>query len=279
MIIMRKQYDDFSKLKLKDMSKSISDMTYKYINPETNEPTRVPPQHYEKILDQVQEQYMGEITSRKFLDIMYSQLSALKKEDEKYFNQALLCIDMGLNPKDLRIDEQIAISYTYDFIENKKKVEKKDFHLLNQDIVDAYEESKNDPEIQTAAVSYSNMIEDEEYRETYSDNNIKSEIENIINDSICLTKTKYIVSDKNLIQISGGYYESVNEFFDKSISIKLNNELLYYGYFETGTNKEIFIDGKYNTKEATLEYLSNFLKNKDYEIRNNNPNKNRDYER
>lgn len=276
---MRKQYDDFSKLKLKDMSKSISDMTYKYINPETNEPTRVPPQHYEKILDQVQEQYMGEITSRKFLDIMYSQLSALKKEDEKYFNQALLCIDMGLNPKDLRIDEQIAISYTYDFIENKKKVEKKDFHLLNQDIVDAYEESKNDPEIQTAAVSYSNMIEDEEYRETYSDNNIKSEIENIINDSICLTKTKYIVSDKNLIQISGGYYESVNEFFDKSISIKLNNELLYYGYFETGTNKEIFIDGKYNTKEATLEYLSNFLKNKDYEIRNNNPNKNRDYER
>ena len=32
---MRKQYDDFTQLKLKDMSKSISDMTYKYINPET----------------------------------------------------------------------------------------------------------------------------------------------------------------------------------------------------------------------------------------------------
>ncbi|MDY5728150.1 MAG: hypothetical protein SPK49_05975 [Erysipelotrichaceae bacterium] len=50
---MRKQYDDFTQLKLKDMSKSISDMTYKYINIETQEPTVVPAQHYEKILDQV----------------------------------------------------------------------------------------------------------------------------------------------------------------------------------------------------------------------------------
>ena len=29
---MKTLYEDFSKLKLKDMSKSISDMTYKYIN-------------------------------------------------------------------------------------------------------------------------------------------------------------------------------------------------------------------------------------------------------
>ena len=275
---MKKQYDDFTKLKLKDMSKSISDMTYKYINPETNEPTSVPAQHYEKILDQVQEQYMGEITSRKFLDIMYSQLSALKKEDEKYFNQALLCIDMGLNPKDLRIDEQIAISYTYDFIENKKKVEKKEFHLLNQDIVSAYEESKNDPNIQTAAVSYSNMIEDKEYKETYSnDNKTKNEIAEIINDAVVLTKTKYITCDNNVIQIKGGYYESVNEFFDKSISIKLNNELLYYGYIVTGTNEESYIDGKYKNKENAIEVISNLINDKDYKILDNNPNK--DYER
>ena len=106
---MRKQYDDFTQLKLKDMSKSISDMTYKYINPETQAPTKVTPTHYEKILDQVTEKYMSDITSRQFLTIMYTQLSNLKKEDEKYFNQALLYMDMGLNPKDLRIDEQIAI--------------------------------------------------------------------------------------------------------------------------------------------------------------------------
>ena len=124
---MRKQYDDFTQLKLKDMSKTISDMTYKYINPETQTPTVVPAGHYEKILDQVQEQYMGEITSRQFLVIMYNQLNALKKEDEKYFNQALLCMDMGLNPKDLRINEQIAITYTNDYIDEKQKTEKKNF--------------------------------------------------------------------------------------------------------------------------------------------------------
>ena len=45
---MRRQYDDFTQLKIKDMSKSISDMTYKYINPETQAPTKVPPTHYEK---------------------------------------------------------------------------------------------------------------------------------------------------------------------------------------------------------------------------------------
>ncbi len=56
---MRKQYDDFTQLKLKDMSKSISDMTFKYINPETQEPTRVPAVHYEKILDQVTEKIYG----------------------------------------------------------------------------------------------------------------------------------------------------------------------------------------------------------------------------
>ena len=152
---MRKQYDDFTQLKLKDMSKSISDMTYSYINPETNEPTKVPASHYEKILDQVKEQYMEEITSRQFLNIMYNQLSGLKKEDEKYFQQALLCIDLGINPKDLRLNEQIALAYTYDFLDDKQRSEKKNFHLLNQDIVEAYNESKEDSMIQAQALKLS----------------------------------------------------------------------------------------------------------------------------
>ncbi len=159
---MKKQYDDFTKLKLKDMSKSISDMTYKYINPETQAPTKVPPQHYEKILDQVTEKYMADITSRQFLTIMYNQLSALKKEDEKYFNQALLCMDLGLNPKDLRIDEQIAIEYTNDFIEDKKSIEKKDFHFLDKDIVDSFNEAKNNPALQAQVVRESNKFEERE---------------------------------------------------------------------------------------------------------------------
>jgi len=159
---MRKQYDDFTQLKIKDMSKSISDMTYKYINPETQTPTKVPPAHYEKILDQVTEKYMSDITSRQFLTIMYNQLSSLKKEDEKYFNQALLCMDLGLNPKDLRIDEQIAIEYTNDFIEDKKSIEKKDFHFLDKDIVDSFNGAKNNPALQAQVVRESNKFEERE---------------------------------------------------------------------------------------------------------------------
>ena len=157
---MRKQYDDFTQLKLKDMSKTISDMTYKYINPDTQMPTVVPAGHYEKILDQVQEQYMGEITSRQFLVIMYNQLNALKKEDEKYFQQALLCLDLGINPKDLRINEQIALGYTYDFINDKQRTEKKDFHFLSQDFVDIFYETKNNPDLQSQAIRISNMLEE-----------------------------------------------------------------------------------------------------------------------
>ena len=166
---MRKQYDDFTQLKLKDMSKTISDMTYKYINPETQTPTVVPAGHYEKILDQVQEQYMGEITSRQFLVIMYNQLNALKKEDEKYFNQALLCMDMGLNPKDLRIEEQIAIEYTNSFIDDKKQYEKKNYHFLSGDIVNVYNESKNNPELQSSVIRESNRAEglDKSSRESW----------------------------------------------------------------------------------------------------------------
>ncbi len=157
---MRKQYDDFTQLKLKDMSKSISDMTYRYINPDTQEPTKVPAVHYEKILDQVTEKYMSDITSRQFLTIMYNQLNALKKEDEKYFNQALLCMDIGLNPKDLRINEQIAIEYIDSFINDKKKYEKKNFHFLSSDIIEAYDEAKSDTRLQTMVVRDSNKLED-----------------------------------------------------------------------------------------------------------------------
>lgn len=159
---MRKQYDDFTQLKIKDMSKSISDMTYKYINPETQSPTKVPAAHYEKILDQVTEKYMSDITSRQFLTIMYTQLSNLKKEDEKYFIQALLCMDLGLNPKDLRIDEQIAIEYTNGFIEDKKNIDKKNFHFLDSEIIDAFDEAKNNPALQAQIVRESNKFEDRE---------------------------------------------------------------------------------------------------------------------
>ncbi len=175
---MRKQYDDFIQLKIKDMSKTISDMTYKYLDSERNVPTIVPASHYERLLNQVQETYMGEITSKQFLSIMYNQLNALKKEDEKYFQQALLCLDMGINPKDLRINEQIALSYTYDYISSRQKFEKKEFCILNEDIVDTFNESKNDPSIQSEAVKISNILED---RDNYFGKESSDNRDNIFN--------------------------------------------------------------------------------------------------
>lgn len=161
---MRKKYDDFTQLKPKDMSKAISDMTYEYINPDTKQPTFVPSNHYEKILDQITEKYMADITTRQFLVIMFNQLSALKKEDEKYFNQALICLDMGINPKDMRIPDQIALNYTYDTMDEMQKDLKKDFHFLNDELVDTYDRAKNDPTIQSTAVRFSNELK-------YGDNN------------------------------------------------------------------------------------------------------------
>ena len=156
---MRKQYDDFTQLKLKDMSKSISDMTYKYINPDTNAPTKVPPAHYEKILDQVTEKYMADVTSKQFLTIMYNQLNSLKKEDERYFREALICLDMGLNPKDMRIEEQVALNYASDFVVERQAQLKKDFHFLNEEITEAYRYGKEDRFIQSQLVRESNKLE------------------------------------------------------------------------------------------------------------------------
>ena len=105
---------------------------------------------------------------------MYNQLQALKKEDEKYFTQALLCLDMGINPKDMRLDEQISLSYTYNYLDDKRNFEKKNFHLLDKDIVETYNTSKTDPEIQGQAIQFSNMMED---RENYAYNNKNKDVD------------------------------------------------------------------------------------------------------
>lgn len=153
---MRKQYDDFTQLKLKDMSKCISDMTYTFINPETHVPTVVPASHYEKILGQIKEAYIGAETNQQILNIVYNQLVGLKKEYEKQFYQSLICMDLGINPKDLRIDNQIALGYIYDYIDDRRAEEKKDFHFLDSEIIDTFDKIKNDPTIQAQAVRESN---------------------------------------------------------------------------------------------------------------------------
>lgn len=147
------------------MSKAISDMTYQYIDPTLNKPTEVPANHYEKILGEVKEQFMNEIASVQFLNIVYKQLDALRKENEKYFNQALLCMDLNLNPSDLRYNERVALDYTNDKLERDKTMLKKEFHLLDQETLNYFDEIKNDPIIQAETIKAINNIESIEKRD------------------------------------------------------------------------------------------------------------------
>lgn len=157
---MQTQYDDFSKMKAGPMSKAISDMTYAYLDPETGKPTKVPAKHYEKILNKVKEQYIADITRHTFLNTMYVQLKSLRDEEPKYFQKALLCLDMNLKPSDLRVDEQIALQYTQDALEEKQKMDKKNYHIIDQSIIDYFECAKNDVELQSEAVKMANEYDD-----------------------------------------------------------------------------------------------------------------------
>lgn len=90
---------------------------------------------------------------------MYNQLTTLKKEDEKYFTEALLCMDLEINPKDLRINEQIALQFTNDYIEDARKVEKKNYHFLRDDFVEKYIETRDDKDLQGDFIIMSNALE------------------------------------------------------------------------------------------------------------------------
>lgn len=169
---MRNIYDDFIQQKPKEMSKTMSDMAFKYINPETQQPTKIPAAHFEKELGQEVERAITQSVNRQFLTIMYGQLNQLKKDNEKLFYEALICIDNNLNPKDLRIPEQIAINHTYDYIQEKQRTERKEFHFFSQDISSEYHRAITDPDIQAEAMEISNFLENQETREL---NRIKEE--------------------------------------------------------------------------------------------------------
>ena len=93
---MNKQFDVFVKMKITEMSKTIHDMTYTYINPETKKPTDVPAKHYQDILKQPVEvmDYMvdEENKSKKKSETRFhiSQDSFIKKFDEIKNNDSIM---------------------------------------------------------------------------------------------------------------------------------------------------------------------------------------------
>lgn len=182
---MRTVYDEIIQQKRKDMAKTLEDITYKYINPDTQQPTKVPAGHFEKELGIEVERAINQAVSQKFLSIMYNELNALMKDNKELFYKALLCIDNNLNPKDLRISEQIALNHTYDYLVEKKTTEKKEFHFLNQDIAMEYRKAITDRDIQAQAMEISNLLENQETRDLNSiENQGGLNNSNISNESI-----------------------------------------------------------------------------------------------
>lgn len=182
---MRKVYDEIIQQKPKDMAKTLEDIAYKYINPDTQLPTKVPASHFEKELGIEVERAINQAVSQKFLSIMYTELNALMKDNKELFYKALLCIDNNLNPKDLRMPERIALSRTYDYLVEKKATEKKEFHFLNQDIATEYRRAITDPDIQAQAMEISNLLENQETRDLNSiENQSDLNNSNISNESL-----------------------------------------------------------------------------------------------
>ena len=162
---MTKFYDEFVKLKQKEMSRTLEDICYKYPNPETQAPTKVPASHFEKEFGREIEQTISASVNRQFLVIMFNQLQALKKETPELFYKALLCIDQDINPKDMRISEQIALDQTWDWysekLDPKKKSKKDKFNFMNDSLTENFENALNSEELQKEIMAISRQIESE----------------------------------------------------------------------------------------------------------------------
>lgn len=180
---MTKYFDEFTKLKQKEMSKTLQDICYKYTNPETQQPTKVPASHFDKEFSRDIERQISAGVNRQMLTIMFNTLDSLKKETPELFYKAMICLDNNINPKDMRLDEQIALSETYkeyeELINPPKKAKGNEFHVLNNDIVNSYERLKNSPEVQSEVMRLYTQAEQMEDNEL---TNVQKETDELLHE-------------------------------------------------------------------------------------------------
>lgn len=134
-------------MKLKEACENISRMTYSYVNPDTKQPTVVPPKHYKEILDQPIEVMVNDQVKKQFLNIMFKQMKALKEEEPILFNETLLLMDLNKTPDTLELNEEAALKITATELVDQEKTQKKKFHLVDQQHLSSYENTKNDSEL------------------------------------------------------------------------------------------------------------------------------------
>ena len=166
---MKKQFDDFQKMKIKECCKAIEDMTYSYINPDTKLPTKVPAKHYETILNKTVEEFLEDSIRIEMLNNVYKQLVFLQQEYGKDFIRSLICLDMNIKPTELSTAENIALNGLYSHIMEQKEKQKKKFHLLDNEFIDKYNELLQDSELHAMIIN--SQFNDEELEDELDDEN------------------------------------------------------------------------------------------------------------
>lgn len=160
---MKKQFDEFQKMKLKEMCRTIEDMTYTYINPETQSPTVVPANHYEKILNKTIEQFIEDTLKVEMMNNVFKQMNMLMNEYKQDLIKSLICMDKGLKPTDMSLVQSIALNETYHYIDEKMSEKKKKFHFLDQEYLDKFDEIINDKQLHAQIINP--QIEEDELDE------------------------------------------------------------------------------------------------------------------
>lgn len=124
------KYNEIIKLKLKDLSKAMEDMTFLY------KETKVPSSHYEGILKETVEEDFADIVQTNVLNAYYSTFKNVLDENPREFILVLLCLQEKIKPSDLKACERLALNISVDeFLQKCKKHP----NFLNDSITQRYD--------------------------------------------------------------------------------------------------------------------------------------------
>lgn len=117
-------YDEFSKLPKAKMAQAISDLTYLY------EETNVPKKHYEQHLSKTIVELMESSVELNLINTFFSMIKDLQAQNPKWFFQALLCLDLKINPASIKPSEHQALEELWNEFSTQKKPKLMDIEIL-----------------------------------------------------------------------------------------------------------------------------------------------------
>lgn len=127
-----KKYDEIVKLPCDKLAQTMSDMTYMY------KETKVPKTHYKKLMEETIEEQMSDIVTMKMLDVYLKTLKQIIDDSPVLFLKSLLCLEMKVNPLNMRPQEQVALEVaTGYYLDNKKNLKS----ILSEKIIEVYKDT------------------------------------------------------------------------------------------------------------------------------------------